>query len=81
MGALSGGLAERASGAIAAGCDLVLHCSGDLADMQSAAEGLGEISEAASARLDRALDWAAGANEGQSFDELASRRDRLLAYA
>jgi beta-N-acetylhexosaminidase len=81
MGALSGGFAERASAAIAAGCDLVLHCSGELADMQSAAEGLHEISEAATARLDHALGWAAGAEEKQSFDELASRRDQLLAYA
>ena len=81
MGALSGELAERASGATAAGCDLVLHCSGELADMQSAAEGLEEISEAATARLKHAVGWAAGAVEERSYDELAGRRDQLLAYA
>jgi beta-N-acetylhexosaminidase len=81
MRALAGSLAEPAGLAIAAGCDLVLHCSGDLAEMQSAAAGLGEIGETAGARLGRAVRWAAGAVEEQSFDGLASQRDRLLAYA
>jgi beta-N-acetylhexosaminidase len=31
MNALGGTMGSRAAGAIAAGCDLVLHCSGDLA--------------------------------------------------
>jgi beta-N-acetylhexosaminidase len=33
MGALSGSLAERTRAAIAAGCDVVLHCSGVLSEM------------------------------------------------
>src|SRR5260221_8666174 len=34
MQALGGGLGERASGALAAGCDVVLHCNGRLDEMR-----------------------------------------------
>jgi len=37
MGALSGSLAERTRAAIAAGCDVVLHCNGQMAEMQAVA--------------------------------------------
>jgi beta-N-acetylhexosaminidase len=37
--ALNGGLTERAETALAAGCDVVLQCSGALKDMQAAAKG------------------------------------------
>jgi beta-N-acetylhexosaminidase len=37
MGALSGSLAERSRAAIAAGCDIVLHCNGQMAEMQAVA--------------------------------------------
>ena len=37
MGALSGSLGERASMALAAGCDVILHCNGDLSEMQEVA--------------------------------------------
>src|SRR5215471_7871198 len=33
MNALSGSLSERSRAAIAAGCDMVLHCNGDLSEM------------------------------------------------
>jgi beta-N-acetylhexosaminidase len=35
MHALSGSVAARAEQAIAAGCDIVLHCSGEIGEMQS----------------------------------------------
>src|SRR5262249_21299494 len=37
MGALSGSIAERTRAALAAGCDLVLHCNGQLAEMEQVA--------------------------------------------
>lgn len=35
MGALSGSMAERASGSLAAGCDLALHCNGVREEMEA----------------------------------------------
>jgi beta-N-acetylhexosaminidase len=37
MKALAGDVAQRARAALGAGCDVVLHCSGDLAEMQAVA--------------------------------------------
>jgi beta-N-acetylhexosaminidase len=81
MGALSGGFAQRGRSAIAAGCDLVLHCSADLAEMRELAGALGETLPAARDRLARAMAWASGPATSPSYDELAAQRDALLAYA
>jgi len=51
MQALGGSLQERARGALAAGCDLVLHCNGDMAEMSGIADAIGGLSEAARRRL------------------------------
>jgi beta-N-acetylhexosaminidase len=68
MGALSGSLGERARAALAAGCDVVLHCNGDMAEMQAVAAAApllqGEAARRAAAALARrqppaALDVAA----------------------
>jgi beta-N-acetylhexosaminidase len=55
MGALSGTLAERSRAALAAGCDLVLHCNGDLREMQEVAGAVPEIKGEAAARSRAAL--------------------------
>ena len=55
MGALSGTLAERSRAALAAGCDLVLHCNGDLREMQDVAGVAPELSGEAAARSRAAL--------------------------
>jgi beta-N-acetylhexosaminidase len=55
MQALSGTLAERAARAIAAGCDLALHCKGDLAEMQSVAGACGDMGPATLGRCAAAL--------------------------
>jgi beta-N-acetylhexosaminidase len=52
MQALGGSLQERARGALAAGCDLVLHCNGDMIEMSSIAAAIGAMSDAARRRLD-----------------------------
>ena len=55
MQALDGGLGERARRALAAGCDLALHCNGDLAEMKDVASAAGTISDGAATRLAAAL--------------------------
>ncbi len=56
MEALSGPPGERGAAALAAGCDLVLHCNGDLPEMEEIA-ALGRMSEVAAARAEAALQW------------------------
>jgi beta-N-acetylhexosaminidase len=55
MGALSGTLAERARAAIAAGCDVVLHCTGDLAEMRAVAAEVPRLGGEAARRAAAAL--------------------------
>lgn len=55
MKALEGSLGERAAKAIAAGCDIALHCNGDLGEMQAVAANSGTLAGLALARADAAL--------------------------
>lgn len=81
MGALSGTAGERARDAVAAGCDIALYCSGELAENEDVAAALGEIGEAASARLERAMARIKHAVGRDDFESLAAKRDALLSYA
>jgi beta-N-acetylhexosaminidase len=55
MKALSGTLRERAEAVIRAGSDLVLHCNGDLAEMEDVAAGVPRLAGRALERFVRAL--------------------------
>ena len=55
MQALSGSIGARAAASIAAGCDIVLHCNGDAAEMQQAVAAAGAMTPAAITRANRAL--------------------------
>lgn len=55
MQALSGPIGERTRAAIAAGCDLVLHCNGKLAEMQAVAGAVPQLAGDAAARAEAAL--------------------------
>jgi beta-N-acetylhexosaminidase len=55
MQALSGTVADRGTKALAAGCDLVLHCNGKLDEMVTLPDALGPMSQAAQVRADAAL--------------------------
>ena len=79
MQALDGDFGARAAGAIAAGCDVALHCSGAMVEMEAVAGALGPIGEPARARLDRAMATIAGAPREETFEALAAHRDALLA--
>lgn len=56
MKALQGDMGELAGRAIAAGCDLALHCNGDMAEMQLVAANVPELSGESLQRADRALE-------------------------
>ncbi len=50
MGALSGDMAARCQAALAAGCDAILHCSGDYDEMASVGAAVPPLTAAAQAR-------------------------------
>lgn len=57
MQALSGTLGERAARALAAGCDIALHCKGDLSEMQAVATAAGQMGPDSLRRASAALTW------------------------
>jgi beta-N-acetylhexosaminidase len=70
MGALSGSLGERSKAAIAAGCDLVLHCNGAMAEMREVAEHVPPLRGGAARRADAAL---AARRQPAPFDVTVAR--------
>jgi beta-N-acetylhexosaminidase len=56
MNALTGGFNERTYRSLVAGCDVALHCSGDLAEMQEVAKGSRALEGDAARRAEAALD-------------------------
>ena len=78
MQALSGTLGERARDSFAAGCDLVLHCNGDMAEMRLVAAETPMVSGAAALRAERAERFK---KQRQPLDVEAARAEfsRLLA--
>jgi beta-N-acetylhexosaminidase len=55
MRALSGDLAMLSRQALTAGCDVVLHCNGTLADRKAVAEAAGAMTDTAQTRAEAAL--------------------------
>ncbi|MDJ0945228.1 MAG: beta-N-acetylhexosaminidase [Kiloniellales bacterium] len=79
MKALSGGLGERARAALAAGCDVALHCNGERAEMEAVAAAVSPLSPAAEARLARGRAGLGTAPPIAEFAALSQRLERLLA--
>jgi beta-N-acetylhexosaminidase len=78
MGALTGDLASRAAASIAAGCDVVLHCSGELKPGEAIAKSVPELEGDA---LRRATEALAMLTRPEPVDRVAleARFDALLA--
>jgi len=70
MNALAGSIAERRRAIFAAGCDIVLHCNGNLDEMREVASETPELSGKTLERARRAL---ASRKPQQAFDRLAAR--------
>jgi beta-N-acetylhexosaminidase len=79
MNALQGSLGERAGRALAAGCDVALHCNGKLDEMREVAAAAGPLSFAARRRLDRRA--AATAMAAVDLRAGESRLESLMASA
>ncbi len=69
MQALAGTLAERTRASLAAGCDLVLHCNGKMAEMEEVADHVPDLAGKALARADAALGRL---RTPEPFDEAAA---------
>jgi beta-N-acetylhexosaminidase len=78
MKALAAPMGERVRNALHAGCDLVLHCNGERAEMEAVAAEAPELSGAAAVRAEAAL---ARLHPARPFDaaEAASRLSSMIA--
>jgi beta-N-acetylhexosaminidase len=79
MRALSGSPAELAIQALAAGCDLALYCSGDLAPTAALLEACPAIPRAAAEKIEAAGSILRGRRGVLDPAELLAERTRLLA--
>jgi beta-N-acetylhexosaminidase len=80
MNALAGSITERAKAAVAAGCDMVLHCNGKRGEMEEVARVAPVLSGKAKERAASAL---AARKPPQPFDRRAARAelDALIVQA
>ncbi|TPQ31119.1 beta-N-acetylhexosaminidase [Bradyrhizobium guangdongense] len=80
MNALAGTIAERTRAIVSAGCDMVLHCNGNIDEMRDVVSQTPELTGKALERANRAL---AGRKAPQPLDRVAARTevDALIARA
>lgn len=77
MKALRGTPGERTDAVIAGGCDIVLHCNGNLDEMQAVAAAAPALSESGLRRLERALSAVAGRSHAD-VDNAQAELDNIL---
>lgn len=78
MKALSGTPGQIATRALAAGCDVILHCNAPLADRVQTANAAGQMTDAAQARAQGALE-ARRTPDDIDIDEMNAELEALLA--
>ena len=79
MKALSGTLTERAEQSLKAGCDVVLHCNGDLGEMRQVAEGTGKLKGEAKRRAEASLNRIVHTPEPLDVAEARARLEAALS--
>jgi beta-N-acetylhexosaminidase len=79
MEALAGDFGSRAAGVVAAGCDVGLHCSGNMDEMIAVAGAVPQMSAEGEGRLARAMASTRVEDDGPSFADALAKRDALLA--
>ena len=72
MGALTGSVGARAAAALAAGCDLALHCNGKREEMEDVAAAVPRLAGQAQERFERML---AARRQPQAFDAAEGLRE------
>jgi beta-N-acetylhexosaminidase len=78
MQALGGSLAERAERALAAGCDIALHCSGNMDEMKQVTARVGAMTADAWRRFEAGRAYLAGHRRPMPRDEALQRFAALL---
>lgn len=79
MKALSGTLTQRAEQSLKAGCDVILHCNGDLDEMRQVAEGTGKLKGEARRRAEAALKRIVHTPEPLDVAEARTRLEAVLS--
>ncbi len=80
MKALGGDFGDRAAGALAAGCDAVLHCSGDTAEMRAVMARTPVMTDAAWTRFRRGLDGRPEPDDIQREELEAELAERIASW-
>ncbi len=78
MKALGGSFEDRTRASLAAGCDLVLHCNGDMTEMEAVAKEAQTLSGASLARTEQALGMRTDP-ERVDLEDLIHRFSSLLS--
>jgi beta-N-acetylhexosaminidase len=81
MEALRGDFASRSEGVVAAGCDVALHCSGNMDEMLAVASAVPSLAAEGEARLARAMAGTWVEADDLDFSQEIAKRDLLLAQA
>ena len=75
MKALSGDFRQRAKDSLSAGCDVVMHCNGDMAEMKAVMSGVGKLSREARRRVQAVMGRLVKVPEPLDVEQARARFD------